>query len=227
MGRPSLRPFTDRRAAGRQLGAAVARLGLRSQLVVLGLPRGGVPVAFEVATALAAPLDVMVVRKVGMPGQPELALGAIAAGGVTVREPYGGFGFDAGEFAVLAERERTELERRERLYRAGRPPLELTGKTAVVIDDGLATGATMLAAVRAARQAGAAAVVVAAPVASHEAVALIGAECDGIAILISPPSLRAVGEWFLDFEQTGDAEVCELLEAAAGAHASGPQSTAA
>lgn len=212
--RPSLAPFTDRRAAGRQLAGAVAALGLRPPVVVLGLPRGGVPVAFEVARALRAPLDVMPVRKVGMPGQPELALGAIAAGGVIVRQPlrYTGYGPDAQEFAALAEHERGELERRERLYRAGRPPLELTGKTAVLVDDGLATGATMLAAVRAARQAGAAAVVAAAPVASDEAAALIGAECDAIAILGIPPALRAVGEWYLDFGQVEDREVRELLQ---------------
>ena len=212
--RASLAPFVDRRAAGRQLATAVAALGLRPPLVVLGLPRGGVPVAFEVARALHAPLDVMLVRKVGMPGQPELALGAIATGAVTVRQPlrYAGYGPDAQEFAALAERERGELERREQLYRVGRPPLELKGKTAVLVDDGLATGATMLAAVRAARKAGAAAVVAAAPVASDEAAALIGAECDAIVILGIPPLLRAVGEWYLDFGQVEDREVCELLQ---------------
>jgi putative phosphoribosyl transferase len=227
MVRASFRPFTDRRAAGRQLGAAVARLGLRPPLVVLGLPRGGVPVASEVAQALRAPLDVMVVRKVGMPGQPELALGAIAAGAVTVRRPlgYGSFEPDAEEFAALAERERTELERRAQLYRAGRPPLELTGKTAVLVDDGLATGATMLAAVRAARKAGAAAVVAAVPVASDEAAALIGAECDDIAILMIPQSLHSVGEWYLDFDQVEDREVCELLEKSARTHAGGSGAT--
>jgi putative phosphoribosyl transferase len=228
MAKASMRPFTDRREAGRQLGAAVARLRLRPPLVVLGLPRGGVPVAFEVAAALCAPLDVMPARKVGMPGEPELALGAIAAGGVTVRQPlgYGSFEPSAEEFAGLAERERGELERRERLYRAGRPPLELTGKTVVVVDDGLARGATMLAAVRAARKAGAAAVVAAAPVASDQAAALIGAECDQIVILAIPPWLRAIGEWYLDFGQTEDREVCELLKAAGDAHASGPGATA-
>src|SRR5579864_1691989 len=152
--RASPRPFADRTAAGRELGAAVARLPLQAPVVVLGLPRGGVPVAVEVAQALRAPLDVIVVRKVGMPGQPELALGALATGGVTVQElpGYGGFESGGQEFAALAERERRELVRREQLYRAGRPPLQLAGKTAVLVDDGLATGATMLAAVRAARK---------------------------------------------------------------------------
>jgi putative phosphoribosyl transferase len=171
-------------------------------------------VAVEVARALRAPLDVMLVRKIGMPGEPELALGAIAAGGVTVRQSVQlpGYGPDAQEFAALAERERGELGRRERLYRAGRPPLDLKGKTAILVDDGLATGATMLAAVRAARQAGAAAVVAAAPVASDESAALVGAECDAIVILGIPPSLRGVGEWYLDFGQVEDLEVCALLK---------------
>ena len=220
----SLRLFADRRAAGRQLAAALAKLRLQPPLVVLGLPRGGVPVAFEVARALRAPLDVMLVRKVGMPGQPELALGAVAAGSVTVRQRHGYSGFepDAREFAALAERERGELERREQLYRAGRPPLELTGKTAVLVDDGLATGATMLAAVRAARKAGAAAVVAAAPVGSDEGATLVGAECDRVAILEIPPSLYAIGEWYEDFGQIEDSEVCELLREAARMHANGP-----
>jgi putative phosphoribosyl transferase len=226
--RASLAPFADRREAGRQLAGGVAALGLRPPLVVLGLPRGGVPVAFEVARALHAPLDVMLVRKVGMPGEPELALGAIATGGITVQQPvhFRGYGPDAQEFAALAERERGELDRREQLYRAGRPPLELEGKTAVLVDDGLATGATMLAAVRAARQGGATAVVVAAPVASDEAAALIGAECDAIVILGIPPLLRAVGEWYLDFGQVEDREVCELLQDSAGKHVGRSRATA-
>ncbi len=226
--RASPRPFDDRRAAGRQLASAVGRLRLRPPLVVLGLPRGGVPVAFEVARALRAPLDVMLVRKVGMPGHPELALGAIATGGVTVRQPlgYDGFDSDAQEFATLAESERGELGRREQVYRAGRPPLELTGKTVVLVDDGLATGATMLAAVRAARKAGATAVVVAAPVASDESAALIGAECDEIVILRIPPLLRAVGESYVDFGQVEDNEVCELLKDSGQMHMSGPGANA-
>jgi len=226
--RASFAPFADRRAAGRKLAAAVAGLGLRPPLVVLGLPRGGVPVAFEVARELHAPLDVMLVRKVGMPGQPELALGAIATGGISLQQPlhFPGYGPDAQEFAALAERERGELERREQLYRAGRPPLALEGRTAVLVDDGLATGATMLAAVRAARKAGAAAVVAAAPVGSDEAAALIGAECDAIVILGIPRSLRAVGEWYLDFGQVEDREVCELLQDSGSRHAGRSRATA-
>ncbi|HEV2286538.1 MAG TPA: phosphoribosyltransferase family protein [Steroidobacteraceae bacterium] len=223
----SLRPFADRRAAGRQLAAAVARLDVRPPVVVLGLPRGGVPVAFEVAQALRAPLDAIPVRKVGVPGQPELALGAIASGAVTIRQPlpYMSVELGAQEFAELAALERRELERRELLYRAGRPPLELAGETAILVDDGLATGATMLAAVRAARKAGAAAVVAAAPVASREALALIEAECDETVVLMIPPSLYAVGEWYLDFAQIEDEEVCALLRHARGIPASGAGAT--
>ena len=209
----SLQVFADRRAAGRQLASAVGKLRLQAPVLVLGLPRGGVPVAVEVAQALHAPLDVMLVRKVGTPGQPELALGAVATGGVTVRESpgYGDFEPDAEEFAAVAERERHELVRREQRYRAGRPPLELAGKTVVLVDDGLATGATMLAAIRAARKAGAAAIVAAAPVASSQAASKVAAECDELVILEIPGSLRAVGEWYLDFSQVEDSEVCELL----------------
>ena len=208
--------FADRRAAGRQLARALARKHLRAPVVVLGLPRGGVPVAYEVARLLRAPLDVMPVRKVGMPGQPEVALGAIAASGVIVRSALGESGLEPGaqEFAALAAREELELLRRERLYRAGRGALELSGKTVIMVDDGLATGATMLAAVRAARKAGAAVIVAAAPIGSDEAAALIGPECDDTVILAIPPSLVAVGAWYEDFSQVEDREVCELLREA-------------
>ncbi len=159
--------FVDRTQAGRALGRIVRELKLQPPVLVLALPRGGVPIAYEVANALHAPLDVLVVRKIGMPGQPELAIGAIASGGILVREPGGG-GQDwlDAHFGRLAQRELAEVERRERAYRGGLPPLDLRGRTVVLVDDGLATGATMVAAIRAARQAGAHHVVVAAPVAS-------------------------------------------------------------
>jgi putative phosphoribosyl transferase len=208
--------FTDRTAAGRELAAAVARLRLSRPLLVLALPRGGVPVAFEVARALNAPLDVLVVRKIGMPGQPEVAIGAIAAGGVVVREP-GNVANMAGldlHFGRIAQRERAELERRERAYRTDLPPLELHGQTAVLVDDGLATGATMLAAVRSARRAGAAAVIVAVPVASDEAVALVSAEADRVVALLIPQFMYAIGAWYASFPQLDDTEVCALLERA-------------
>jgi predicted phosphoribosyltransferase len=208
------RVFPDRSAAGRELAGAVLKLRLRLPVLVLGLPRGGVPVAYEVARALHAPLDVLVVRKIGMPGQPELAIGAIASGDVIVREADSA-SFMAGldmPFEQIAKRERVELERREQAYRAGLPPLDLRGRTVVLVDDGLATGATMVAAVRAARKAGAASVVVAAPVASDSAVALVGAEADQLAILEIPAFLLSIGAWYANFEQIEDAEVCTLLE---------------
>ncbi len=204
--------FADRRQAGRLLGGKVCGLALPPPILVLGLPRGGVPVAHEVADALGAELDVLVVRKIGMPGQPELAIGAIAAGGIIVREPtVEQFPGLAARFEQLVERERPELERRERAYRGDKPPFDLRGRTVVLVDDGLATGATMLAAIRAARKAGAARVAVAAPVASDEAAALVAAEADDVAIVQTPALLLGVGAWYRDFEQVEDAEVRRLL----------------
>jgi putative phosphoribosyl transferase len=205
--------FVDRETAGIALGEALKKRELRPPVVVLGLPRGGVPVAYQVALALGAPLDVMVVRKVGAPYQPELAIGAIAAGDVIVREPRMA-AYLAGQdvpFEQLAQRERGELLRRERAYRANLPPLALGGKTAVLVDDGVATGCTMLAAVRAARKAAAAWVIAAAPVASHEAADLIGGEADETVFLNIPIDLHAISLWYRNFDQTEDGEVCELL----------------
>jgi putative phosphoribosyl transferase len=220
--RARTRIFPNRAQAGRELGAALARREFATPPLVLGLPRGGVPVAYEVAAALTAPLDVMIVRKVGMPGQPELAIGAIASGNITVRDPDtlrylpdGGAGFDA-----LAARERIELQRRERAFRGGRAPLDLKGRTVILVDDGIATGSTMLAAVRAAHQGGAANVIVAAPVSSHEALALLGAEADDVVVLMVPPALYAIGQWYEDFEQTPDSEVCRLLSVSLPPHPS-------
>jgi putative phosphoribosyl transferase len=187
---------------------------LQPPVLVLALPRGGVPVAYEVARALDAPLDVLLVRKVGMPGQPELAIGAVASGDVVVHEPtieqeVPGI---AAAFDRIAAEERRELLRREQVYRAGLAPLTLKGKTVVLVDDGLATGSTMLAAVRAARAGGAAVVIVAAPVASPQAVELLAAEADELVILQVPAMLFAIGEWYERFEQLEDDEVCRLLE---------------
>ena len=209
------RTFKDRAQAGRELADAVAASKPAAPLLVLGLPRGGVPVAFEIARRLAAPLDVLVVRKVGLPGQPELALGAIAAGGVQVRSgmlPPDRVSQE--EFARLARREMLELRRREQTYRAGKPPLALRGTHVVLTDDGLATGATMLAAIEAARQGGARRVTVAVPVAAREAGAVVRAAADEVVILLSPPSLGAVGEFYDDFAQLTDDEVLRLLRAA-------------
>jgi putative phosphoribosyl transferase len=207
------RTFPDRAAAGAALARELAGRTLAKPLLVLALPRGGVPVAHEVARVLNAPLDVMLVRKVGMPGQPELAIGAVASGGIVVHEAgIESEGPDLAEtFERIAAHERRELERRERLYRGGLQPLELKGKTVILIDDGLATGFTMLAAVRAARAGGAAAIVVAAPVASPQAAALVRAEADDVVILQSPAMLVAIGEWYEDFAQLEDAEVCHVL----------------
>lgn len=210
----SLRQFADRREAGVELARSVSRLQLRAPLIVLALPRGGVPVAYEVARALHAPLDVLVVRKIGMPDQPELAIGAIASGNIIVRDPYAALalGPDPRAFAALAERERAELVRRERSYRGGRPPLKLNGMTVVLVDDGLATGATMLAALRSAREAGASSVIVAAPVASDSASALVGGEADALVLLETSAELHSIGEWYGDFTQLDDATVRKLLQ---------------
>jgi putative phosphoribosyl transferase len=206
--------FPDRAAAGVALAAQMRQQHLTRPVLVLALPRGGVPVAYEIARVLEAPLDVMLVRKVGMPGQPELAIGAVASGNIVVHErsieqeiPEIAAAFDR-----IAAQERRELLRREEIYRAGLKPLALRGRTVVLVDDGLATGSTMLAAVRAARTGGADRVVVAAPVASRRAAELVAAEADQLVILQTPAMLFAIGQWYERFEQLEDDEVCRLLE---------------
>lgn len=209
-------PFVDRADAGRRLAD---RLGfLRgSDVVVLGLPRGGVPVAAEVGRALGAPLDVIVVRKLGVPSQPELGMGAIAEGGVRIfnERVVRMMGVGDEELAGVEEEERVELERRAARLRQGRPPISLAARVAVVVDDGMATGSTARAACRAARGRGAQRVVLAVPVASPEAVAELAQEAEVIC-LESPLTLWAVGQWYTDFSQTSDEEVATLLEEAAG-----------
>lgn len=208
------RTFADRATAGVALACELQRRLPRPPMIVLGLPRGGVAVAYEVARILHAPLDVIVVRKIGMPGQPELAIGAIASGGVVVHEPSIEKAFPelAATFHALAREQRRELERRERIYRPGTAAPELRGKSAILVDDGLATGSTMLAAIRAARKAEAASVIVAAPVASREAAALVRREADAAVILETPAVLLAIGQWYRNFDQLEDAEVCRLLD---------------
>jgi predicted phosphoribosyltransferase len=208
--------FADRREAGRLLGEMLrGRLGVDpSTTIVLGLPRGGVPVAAAVATALSAPLDVLVVRKVGVPSQPELAMGAVGPGGVVVRNDavLGWLGAAAGaEFERVAAREREEVLRRELEYRAGRAPLRLDGRCVIVVDDGVATGASLRAAIATARALGARKVVVATPVAAGEAHALLEAEADAAYCLQVPPDFRAVGAWYRSFPQLDDDEVRALL----------------
>lgn len=205
--------FADRGDAGRALAAALVPHRAATATLVLGLPRGGVPVAYEVAGALDLPLDVLVVRKLGLPGQPELAMGAIASGGALVRNDEV-LRFVASPDEALESvrvREQAELVRREREYRGNRLPLELQGCTAILVDDGLATGATMAAAVRAVRSIGARRVIVAVPVASVEAHARIAALADEVVCLATPLRFSAVGQWYRDFGQTSDAEVRDLL----------------
>jgi predicted phosphoribosyltransferase len=204
--------FKDRRDAGRKLANALGAWRGRSEVLVLGLPRGGVPVAWEVAEALGAPLDVLVVRKLGFPGQEEFAMGAIASGGVRVMGEYSdAWPVSAKAIEAVVAREQIELARRERLYRGERPPLSLAGRVLLLIDDGLATGATMCAAVKAARAGQPQRIVVAVPVASREAVQSVGAVADEVVCVFTPEHFRAVGLWYEDFGQTGDEEVCELL----------------
>jgi putative phosphoribosyl transferase len=218
----ALEVFADRTAAGKRLAGELVRRGLRKPIAVLGLPRGGVPVAYEVARALGAPLDVLVVRKIGLPGQPEFAIGAIAAGGILVGNPQLIGSGRGGAFEELVRRERQELERRESAYRAGLPPLDIAKRTAVLVDDGLATGSTMLAALKAARQAGASAVVCAAPVGSEEAAALVRAVADDVVLLQIPANLQSVGQWYAHFEQLDDAQVQRLLAQAHAAQSGQP-----
>jgi putative phosphoribosyl transferase len=210
--------FRDRRHAGRLLGEQVRALGL-AHPVVLGLPRGGVVVAAEVARALQAPLDVLVVRKLGAPGNPELGVGAIAEGGVTVHNEglIARLGITPAELEAVTAREAAELERRTAAYRRGRPPLPLEGATAVVVDDGLATGYTARAAVAAARARGAAGVVLAVPVAAPETAADFAHLVDRVVCVEMPQFLFAVGAAYADFSQTGDDEVESLLAAAVAA----------
>lgn len=207
-----MRPFADRAAAGRELADRLSRYEGRTDVLVLGLPRGGVPVAFEIAQSIGAPLDVMVVRKLGAPGQPELAIGAIApAGVIVINEGVLGW-FDDPRAVERAEcAERRELERRERTYRRNRPPLAAKGRIVILVDDGAATGATMRAAVRTARKLAARKIVVALPVASTEALRILSAEADEVVCLETPPAFHAVGLWYEVFTQTTDDDVTMLL----------------
>jgi predicted phosphoribosyltransferase len=208
--------FRDRAEAGRLLARELSAYAGRTDVLVLALPRGGVPVAFEVARALGAPLDVFVVRKLGVPGHEELAMGAIAPGGVCVVNEalVRRLRIPEGTLDEVATAETRELERRERLYRGGRPPVDVRGRTVILVDDGLATGATMHAAVRALRTQGPAAVVVAAPVGAPETCAALSGPADDCVCVLRPRDLRGVALWYEDFTQTEDAEVSALLERA-------------
>lgn len=206
--------FVDRRHAGRLLAAKLLAYRRQPQVVVLALPRGGVPVGVEVASVLGAPLDVLIVRKLGVPGQPEYAFGAIASGGVKVMNPEAEYlQLDARDVDAVVAREQQELLRRERLYRGSKPPLELRDKTVILVDDGLATGSTMRAAVRAVRQQGAERVVVAVPVAAPDTVLSMSAEVDDMVCVTMPSPFHAVGLWYQQFDQVSDDEVRVALAA--------------
>jgi predicted phosphoribosyltransferase len=207
--------FRDRADAGRVLARRLTHFRDRADVVVLGLPRGGVPVAAEVAKALHAPLDVFLVRKLGVPGHPELAMGAIASGGVLVtnEDVVQGLGVGRDTVEQVAETEGEELLRRERAYRDARPPAEVSGRTAILVDDGLATGASMRAAIEALRQLRPARLVVAVPAAPEPLCEVLSAEVDDMVCARTPEPFVAVGAAYVDFRQTGDDEVRELLRA--------------
>jgi predicted phosphoribosyltransferase len=204
--------FADRRAAGRELGARLRRLALEDP-VVFGLARGGVPVAYEVAKALDAPLDVLVVRKVGAPGNPEFGIGAVAEGYVQVLDPQAvrRMLMSGEELDAAIARARAEVQERVERYRGGRPPLDVRGRTAIVVDDGLATGGTARAALRAVRTHDPRRLVLAVPVGAPETVHALREEADQVVCVIQPETMRAVGLWYEHFEQTADAEIDQLL----------------
>jgi predicted phosphoribosyltransferase len=208
--------FRDRFEAGRRLATALEHYAGRPNLLVLALPRGGVPVGYEVASALPAPLDVMLVRKLGVPGHEELAMGAIASGGVRVisNDVVAALGIPDRAIATIAAHEEHELERRNQLYRGDRPPPDVRGKTVILVDDGLATGSTMRAAVAALKAQGPERLVVAVPVAAPETCEALSREVDEVVCARAPERFFAVGNWYVDFSQTSDAEVRGLLRRA-------------
>lgn len=205
--------FADRREAGAFLASQLSAYAGRTDVIVLALPRGGVPVGYEVASALHAPLDVFVVRKLGLPGYAELAMGAIATGGVRILNPevMAWHRPSPRELESITQAEQAELERRERLYRDTRPPLSVAGKVAILVDDGLATGSTMRAAVEALRRLRPSRVVVAAPVGAHDSCELLRQSADEVVCPLTPEPFSAVGLWYRDFSQTTDDEVRQLL----------------
>jgi predicted phosphoribosyltransferase len=213
---PHEEPYSDRRHAGAELAVRLEHLKGRNDVVVLALPRGGVPVAYEVARAVGAPLDVFLVRKLGLPGHRELAMGAIASGGVRVlnEEVVNWYRIPEAAIDAVAQEEQVELQRREREYRAGKPAATLQGRTVVLVDDGLATGASMKAAVEAVRRHGPARIIVAVPVGSPETCREFADIADEIVCPRTPKYFSAVGQWYRDFSQTTDQEVRQLLHEA-------------
>jgi predicted phosphoribosyltransferase len=209
----SLQPFRDRVEAGELLAEGLSHYRDRDDVIVLALPRGGVPVAAEIARRLHVPFDVFVVRKLGVPGHEELAMGAIASGGVRLLndDVVGPLGIPANVIDAVARREQIELERREELYRGTRAPIGLVGRTVILVDDGVATGSTMRAAVQAVRQQGPAQVIVAVPVGAPETCATLAREADDVVCVRTPDPFVAVGLWYRDFTPTSDHEVRALL----------------
>ena len=215
--RESISGFRNRTEAGRLLAKRLTAYADRRDVLVLALPRGGVPVGFEVAKALHAPLDVLIVRKLGTPGQEELAMGAITTGGVRVlnNEVIQALGISEGEIDSVAAKEQKELERRERLYRGSRGAPDVRGITVILVDDGIATGTTMRVAITALKTQHPARLVVAVPVAPFSTCEELKAEVQEFVCLLTPESFLAIGLWYEDFTQTSDEEVCDLMERAA------------
>lgn len=211
-----MRRFHNRREAGELLALELAHLAGKPDCVILALPRGGVPVGYELSCILHVPIDVLIVRKLGVPGHEELAMGAIATGGVKIlnRSVVSAFGIDREVIATVEKRELEELGRREKTYRGDRPPLAVTGKTVILVDDGIATGSTVLAAIEAVRRRGADMIVVASPVAPPSVASMLRRHADEVHCVISPEDFGGVGQWYDDFSQTEDEEVRRLLEAA-------------
>lgn len=209
--------FRDRTEAGQMLAAILREYADRNDMVVLALPRGGVPVGFEVAKALNAPLDVFVVRKLGLPEQEELAMGAIASGGVRVlnRDLIRALGIPEEVVDRVTQEEQRELERREREYRQGRPPIDLGGKTVILVDDGLATGSSMRVAAFALKQKQPAQSIVAVPVAARDSCVELESVADKVVCALTPEPFWGVGQWYEDFSQTSDEEVRDLLKRSA------------
>jgi putative phosphoribosyl transferase len=215
-------PFADRRSAGRLLALRLRQAGWPAGEVplVLALPRGGVPVAREVADSLAAPLDVLVTRKIGYPPQPELGVGAIAEGGEPVYDDalLDRLGLTRMDLSGVVDRERAELTRRVKVYRGGRPPPRVAGRLVILVDDGLATGVTARAALRSLRARSATRTVLAVPVAAPSSAVAMLAEADDVVTLATPAAFRAVGEWYVSFRQLTDADVLAALDSGSGQH---------